>query len=57
LFLHNYMDLISCPPFYYHKPEKIKKYEVFSNKSLLDIHPKAFTYIRYIEGCPDDDNS
>ena len=29
---------------------------MFLNKSLLDIHPKAFTYIRYIEGYPDEDN-
>ena len=30
---------------------------MFLNKSLLDIHPKAFAYIRYIEGCPEEDNS
>jgi hypothetical protein len=34
-----------------------KKYEVFYNKSLLDIHPNAITNIGYNEGCPEDDNS
>lgn len=30
---------------------------MFYKKSLLDIHPNAITNIRYIEGCPDKDNS